>query len=52
MSAGTWKVDFVDTVTGDVTSSTETQVEAQTLKMRFELPAVADDLLVRAERKE
>lgn len=52
MSAGTWKVDFVDTVTGDVTSSIETQVEAQTLKMRFELPAVADDLLVRAERKE
>lgn len=47
---GTYRVEFVDTLTGDATSAVDVTLAANRSNLQFDLPPVADDLLVRITR--
>jgi len=51
MQPGVYDVQFIDTLTGEETGVAETEVGDKSTKMQFDLPAIADDLLVKVTRR-
>jgi len=50
-TVGKYLVEFVDTLTGDVTSTVQGEVARENGPLQFDLPPVADDLLVRLTKQ-
>ena len=51
VNPGMYDIEFIDTLTGDVTGKTEAEVPERPNMLRFDLPPIADDLLIRITRR-